>query len=164
MCKTLVGRAFQARHGGPERAALRLMVATALLLAPIALAAQTFASLADPVKPFVSVPDTSVALTHVRVVDGTGAPPREDQTIVIENGKITAVTAAREARVPAGARTLDLTDHTVIPGLVGMHDHTFYTTRGRSVQLQFSAPRLYLGSGVTTIRTTGGTSPCHGST
>ncbi|MGH7577388.1 MAG: amidohydrolase family protein, partial [Longimicrobiales bacterium] len=51
--------------------------------------------------------------------------------------------------------------HTVIPGLIGLHNHTFYTTRGRSVQLQFSAPRLYLGSGVTTIRTTGGTSPYH---
>ena len=49
----------------------------------------------------------------------------------------------------------------MIPGLVGLHNHTFYTTRGRSVQLQFSAPRLYLGSGLTTIRTTGGTSPYH---
>ena len=102
-----------------------------------------------------------VALTHVRVVDGTGAPPLDDQTIVIENGTITRSDAGAQARVPAGARTLDLTGHTVIPGIVGMHDHTFYTTRGRSVQLQFSAPRLYLAAGVTTIRTTGGTSPYH---
>ena len=107
------------------------------------------------------MPETSVALTNVRVVDGTGAPPVEGQTIVIENGKIVSVTAAAEAKVPAGARTIDLTGHTVIPGLVGMHNHTFYTTRGRSVQLQFSAPRLYLGAGLTTIRTTGGTSPYH---
>ena len=94
----------------------------------------------------MSVPETSVALTHVRVVDGTGTPPLEDQTIVIENGKITAVAARRGRARAAGARTIDLTGHTVIPGLVGMHDHTFYTTRGRSVQLQFSAPRLYLGA------------------
>jgi len=151
-----VAQAFKLANGRR-----RMIAVFAMALAPIALAAQTFSSLAEPVRQFVSVPETSVALTHVRVVDGTGAPAREDQTIVIENGKITAVTLAREARVPAGARTLDLTDHTVIPGLVGMHDHTFYTTRGRSVQLQFSAPRLYLGSGVTTIRTTGGTSPYH---
>jgi len=133
----------------------------AALVAPIVLTAQTFSSLAEPVRPFVSVPEPSVALTHVRVVDGTGAAPLEDQTIVIENGKISGVSAAQQARVPAGARTIDLAGHTVIPGLVGMHDHTFYTTRGRSVQLQFSAPRLYLGAGVTTIRTTGGTSPYH---
>ena len=137
----------------------RLMATVAAACAPAALVAQSFATLAEPVRQFVSVPESSVALTHVRVVDGTGAAPREDQTIVIQNGRITAVTAANAAAVPAGARTMDLTDHTVIPGLVGMHDHTFYTTRGRSVQLQFSAPRLYLGSGVTTIRTTGGTSP-----
>ena len=107
------------------------------LAAPIAVAAQTFSSLAEPVRPLVSVPETSVALTHVRIVDGTGAPPLEDQTIVIGQGRIAAVAPAQQARVPAGARTIDLTGHTVIPGLVGMHDHTFYTRRGRSVQLQF---------------------------
>jgi imidazolonepropionase-like amidohydrolase len=133
----------------------------AFVTAPIALVAQTSSSLSDQVRPFVSVPETSIALTNVRVVDGTGAAPLEDQTIVIANGTIASVSPAPQARVPAGARTLDLTGHTVIPGLVGMHDHTFYTTRGRSVQLQFSAPRLYLGAGVTTIRTTGGTSPYH---
>jgi imidazolonepropionase-like amidohydrolase len=136
-----------------------LLLAT--LVAPIVLAAQTFSALTEPVRPFVSVPETWVALTHVRVVDGTGAPPLEDQTILIQNGKITGVGPAGQSPAPAGARTVDLSGHTVIPGLIGMHDHTFYTTRGRSVQLQFSAPRLYLGAGVTTIRTTGGTSPYH---
>lgn len=139
----------------------RIATLLAALLAPVALGAQAFTSLAQNVREYVSVPETTVALTHVRVVDGTGAPPRDDQTIVIENGRITAVTPAAQARVPAGARTLELTGHTVVPGFVGMHNHTFYTTRGRSVQLQFSAPRLYLASGVTTSRTTGGTSPYH---
>jgi imidazolonepropionase-like amidohydrolase len=140
---------------------MKLVTLVAALCIPVALAAQTFSTLSKGVQEFVSVPDTRVALTHVRVVDGTGKPPLEDQTVVIENGKITSVTAAATARVPAGVRTMDLTGHTVIPGLVGMHNHTFYTTRGRSVQLQFSAPRLYLGTGITTARTTGGTSPYH---
>src|SRR5439155_23637891 len=67
---------------------------------------------------------------------------------------------ASSVRAPAGARVIDLGGHTVIPGLVGMHDHLFYTAAGgRAVQMSFTGPRLYLGSGVTTIRTTGGRSP-----
>jgi imidazolonepropionase-like amidohydrolase len=132
-----------------------------LVAAPVALVAQTIAALSPAVREYVSVPETTVALTNVRIVDGTGVAPIEGRTIVIQNGRIASVTAAADAKIPAGARTIDLAGHTVIPGLVGLHNHTFYTTRGRSVQLQFSAPRLYLGSGLTTIRTTGGTSPYH---
>ena len=41
-----------------------------------------------------------------------------------------------------------------------MHDHLFYTAAGgRAAQLGFTGPRLYLASGVTTIRTTGGRAP-----
>jgi imidazolonepropionase-like amidohydrolase len=140
---------------------MRITTLLVALLLPVALGAQAFSSLTSGVQQYVSVPEPRIALAHVRVVDGTGTPPLEDQTIVIENGKITLVAPAATATVPAGARTIDLAGHTVIPGLVGMHNHTFYTTRGRSVQLQFSAPRLYLASGMTTIRTTGGTSPYH---
>src|SRR5262245_9050957 len=137
------------------------LAALGVLAGSVALAAQGFPTLAPDVQSLVSVSEPRVALTHVRVVDGTGRPPLEDQTVVIENGKMSAVSPSSSASVPAGARTMDLTGHTVVPGLVGLHNHTFYTTRGRSVQLQFSAPRLYLGSGITTIRTTGGTSPYH---
>ena len=72
----------------------------------------------------------------------------------------TGVEMTSAARVPAGARTMDLAGSTVIPGIVGMHDHLFYTAAGgRAAQMSFTGPRLYLGSGVTTIRTTGGRSP-----
>jgi imidazolonepropionase-like amidohydrolase len=132
-----------------------------LALTPAVVLSQTRSPLSADVQQYVTVADDSVALTNVRVVDGAGGPPVEGRTIVIQQGTITSVAPSSEARVPAGARVLDLTGHTVIPGLVGMHNHTFYTTRGRSVQLQFSAPRLYLASGITTARTTGGTSPYH---
>jgi imidazolonepropionase-like amidohydrolase len=139
----------------------RIATLLAIVIGSGALAAQSFTTLAPEVQQLVTVSEPRVALTHVRLVDGTGRPPLEDQTVVIENGKISVVAPSAAAAIPAGARTMDLTGHTVVPGLVGLHNHTFYTTRGRSVQLQFSAPRLYLGSGITTIRTTGGTSPYH---
>jgi imidazolonepropionase-like amidohydrolase len=139
----------------------RFAMLLGMVFGSVALAAQNYTTLAPEVQSLVSVSEPRVALTHVRVVDGTGRAPLDDQTVVIENGKITVVAPSASATIPAGARTMDLTGHTVIPGLIGLHNHTFYTTRGRSVQLQFSAPRLYLGSGITTIRTTGGTSPYH---
>ncbi len=111
------------------------------------------------VQRFISVDDSVIALTHVRVVDGTGAKPLDDQTVVISGERIAAVHPAGARKVPAGARVIDLKGHTVIPGIVGLHDHTFYTTNLRSVQSNATAPLLYLGSGVTTIRTTGSHSP-----
>src|SRR5688500_157964 len=122
-------------------------------------AAQTFERLAPATRGFVSVSEPVVALTNVRVIDGTGAPARDAQTIIIENGRIARIGASAAVSAPAGARVIDLNGHTVIPGIVGMHDHTFYTTSRRSIQSNFSFPRLYLASGVTTIRTTGSMSP-----
>src|SRR6266700_3221850 len=77
-------------------------------------------------RPFIATDAPVIALVHVRVIDGTGAPPAEDQTIVIDRGKIAAVGSASSTPVPAGAQRMDLANHTVIPGLVGMHEHLFY--------------------------------------
>ncbi len=116
-------------------------------------------SLPEEVQAFVQVDAPVVALTHVQLVDGTGAEPANDQTVVIVEGRISLVGSADEVKIPDGAEVLDLSGHTVIPGIVGMHNHTFYTTSGRRVQLTESAPRLYLAGGVTTIRTTGSYHP-----
>ncbi len=111
------------------------------------------------VQRFISVDAPVVALTHVRVVDGTGAEPAEDRTVVIAEGRISSVGPTGTTRLPDGAKVMDLSGHTILPGIVGLHDHTFYTTNLRSVQSNATAPLLYLGSGVTSIRTTGSHSP-----
>ena len=131
--------------------------ALALVSLPLrALPAQRPDSLAEEVRKYVAVDTAVVALTHVMLLDGTGAAPAADQTVVIRAGRIAEVGPAARVTVPAGAQTMDLTGHTVIPGLVGMHDHLFYTAAGgRAVQMSYTGPRLYLASGVTTIRTAG---------
>ena len=109
---------------------------------------------------YVSVSEPVVALTNVTVIDGTGSAPKADQTVVIRNGIIAEVGPAARVTVPSDARRIELRGHTVIPGLIGMHDHLYYTAAGgRRAQLSFTGPRLYLGTGVTTIRTTGSASP-----
>ena len=115
--------------------------------------------LAPAVRQFVSVDAPVVALTGVRVVDGTGAPAAESRTVIISGGKIQSVGATGTVPLPQGANVIDLTGHTVIPGLVGMHDHFYYTSGGREIPQPFTAPRLYLGAGVTTVRTVGSVNP-----
>ncbi len=132
----------------------------ALLTWPMSLPAQLAVSLSPEVREFVRVDAPVVALAHVRVIDGSGAPPLEDQTIVIEQGRIEALESAAKIQVPTSAKILDLRGYTVIPGLVGMHDHLFYPSGTVAKlyltnEMAFSAPRLYLACGVTTIRTTG---------
>jgi enamidase len=105
---------------------------------------------------FVKIQAPVVALTHARVIDGTGAPARADQTIVIRDGAIVELGAASAIVPPAGATIVDLTGKSVIPGLVMMHEHLYYTTGpGVYGQLGLSFSRLYLAGGVTTMRTGG---------
>ncbi|UAK23484.1 amidohydrolase family protein [Sphingomonas nostoxanthinifaciens] len=122
------------------------------------------------VAPYVQVAAGRIALTHVRLIDGTGAPALADRTIILDGAKIVAIQAG-DAPVPAGTRAIDLTGHSVMPGIVGMHDHMYYIGRpdldaqGNSEpplvvpQMTFTSPRLYLAAGVTTIRTTGSVEP-----
>jgi imidazolonepropionase-like amidohydrolase len=144
-----------------------------LFIAAVAIA-QTQKS--GDVAAFVTVDAPVFVLNHVRVIDGTGAAMKEDQTIVVANGKIQSIGAAASVQVPQGAQVLDRSGYTVIPGIVGMHNHLYYSN---SISVQFAggpgsrigepglfiaeipytAPRLYLAAGVTTMRTTGSLEP-----
>ena len=109
---------------------------------------------------FIAVDSGLIALMNAKTIDGTGDQSKLGQTILIEGDKIIAVGPGSDITVPDRAVKIDLSGHTIIPGLIGLHNHSFYTGgRGRSAQLSFSGSRLYLGSGVTTIRTTGARAP-----
>lgn len=116
-------------------------------------------AIVDAADEFVRPLGPVVALTHVRVIDGTGAPARADQTLIVKDGRIASIGAAASIAIPPNATVLDLRGRSVVPGLVGMHDHLFYELEsGRAsipILAQKTFAKLYLASGVTTIRTAG---------
>jgi imidazolonepropionase-like amidohydrolase len=134
-------------------------------------AAEGPAGLSPEVQRFVAVDARRVVLTHVRVIDGTGAPSLTDRNVVIENGRIASIGPGAAVAEAKGQAVLERPGYSVLPGLVGMHDHLYHIARpnlrgdGGSEpplivpQMTFSAPRLYLAAGVTTIRTTGSVEP-----
>lgn len=118
----------------------------------------------QPPSAFIVEDAPVIALIHARVIDGTGSPAVDDQTLVIRGGKIVALGASRAIEIPRGARVIDLSGKTVIPGLVMMHEHLFTTSSSISAAIHKTPwleeeavpfPLMYLAAGVTTIRTTG---------
>src|SRR6476469_5989998 len=95
-------------------------LASATLVVSAALNAQR-PTLSAAVHAYVTVDSPIVALTHVRVIDGTGAAPRDDQTLIIRDGRIASVGSSNSIAIPSDARVIDLTGKSVIPGLVMVH-------------------------------------------
>jgi hypothetical protein len=96
----------------------------------------------------VRAQDRPLAITDVTVIDGTGAPPRTNMTVLIDRGRITAIVAARRTFIPPNATILSGTGKYLIPGLWDMHVH-----------LAKAGERtlgLFIASGVTSVRDMGG--------
>src|SRR5687768_9533864 len=102
---------------------LLILFAVVMISSP---AAQQRPQLSSAVRAYVVTDAPVIALTHVRVIDGTGVFPREDQTVVIRDGNIAAIGNFATTAVPEGAHTIDLTGKSVIPGLVMVHEHLYY--------------------------------------
>jgi len=104
-----------------------------------------------------------IAIEHATLIDGTGAPARANQTILIDHGRIAALGSDGSVTIPAGTREIDGSGKTIIPGLVGMHEHMFRPASADGPfignEMFASFPPLYLASGVTTARTAGSMDP-----
>ncbi|MBX0289317.1 amidohydrolase family protein [Hymenobacter sp. HSC-4F20] len=115
------------------------------------------------VQEFIKVSSPSVALTDAKVIDGTGRPAQLHQTVLLRQGRIVQVGPTKKVRVPADAQVIHCAGKTLIPGLVMLHEHLYYTmpTGGffNIAQMPYSFPRLYLAGGATTIRTAGSIEP-----
>ncbi len=148
-----------------------VFLGVAALLCSSLASAQLIGTLGPQVRKYVSVSTSKVILEHVQVIDGTGAPPVSDQNISIEGGKIVAISRGADVPAAEGLTVLDLRGHSVLPGIIGMHEHLYYIAfpnlaadnsfdrPARSLEMSFSAPRLYLANGVTTARTAGSVAP-----
>lgn len=130
-------------------------VLTALLAEP---ATAQRPALSQWARNFLAVDTSVIALTHAQIIDGTGRPALNDQTLIVRDGRIESIGSSARVAIPANAKIVDLTGHTVIPGLVGLHQHTFLGGAGRSGHMLYSA-MLYLAAGVTTAMTAGSQAP-----
>ncbi|HEY5711652.1 MAG TPA: amidohydrolase family protein [Allosphingosinicella sp.] len=141
----------------------KLLPILACLLAALPGAAQPQQQVAPPPNPLIRENAPVIVIQHVTVIDGTGAPARAGQTILIDRGRIAALGPDGSVAIPAGARAIDGSGKTIIPGLVGMHEHMFRPASADGpfvgVQMFVSFPQLYLASGVTTARTAGSVDP-----
>jgi imidazolonepropionase-like amidohydrolase len=153
------------RHPDPFRPKAQIIIMKHLL-ASVVLASFAHTVLgadAVPRRPMATVLDPVVVLEHARVIDGLGHPPAEGQTLVLASGRIAALGADGTVAVPAGARILDLSGKSVLPGFVLVHEHLYYSSVVRAPfhvnEMEFSFPRLYLAAGITSMRTCGSIEP-----
>jgi imidazolonepropionase-like amidohydrolase len=147
------------------------VLCVAALSSPATAGARPSAAPGPEVRKYLRVSAPRVVLEHVEVIDGTGVAPVPDRNIVIEGGKITAISAGADVSPGEGTTVLSLRGYSVMPGIVGMHNHLFALVRPNqaadgssdapalTVQMTFSAPRLYLANGVTTARTVASIEP-----
>jgi len=86
----------------------------------------------------------TVAITHVTLIDGTGAEPRRDQTVLIDGERIGLIGASGAINVPRSARVVDGTGKYLLPGFWDLHVH-----------LHFGTPDVlpvFVANGITGIR------------
>ncbi len=101
-----------------------------------------------------SAPPPSLAITHVTLIDATGAAPKPDMTVFIADAQIAAIGRSESVAIPRTTKTLDASGKFLIPGLVDMHVHL--TGAGEPAgSREFILP-LLLANGITTVRDMGG--------
>ena len=108
----------------------------------------------DSVLKYVKYNYATIVLNNTTLIDGTGAPARKNQTIIVKSGKFHVIGNDDEVVVPRNAFVMNMRGKTIIPGLVGMHNHLHIPGFPDVGEV---ASKLYLAAGVTTIQTCGAT-------
>lgn len=95
-----------------------------------------------------SAQNAPLAVTDVTIVDGTGGPPRLHMTVLIRDGRISAIDSASRTNIPANATIVGASGKFLIPGLWDMHVHL--------AKAGDKALGLFIANGVTSVRDMGG--------
>lgn len=115
------------------------------------------------VQRFITHDAPHFVITNVQIIDGTGAAPVTGQYVVIKNGRIAEIGPMHAAKAPNVKVSIDGTGKTLMPGMVMLHEHMYYTAstaEGFAItENPITFPRLYLAGGVTTARTGGSIEP-----
>jgi imidazolonepropionase-like amidohydrolase len=94
-------------------------------------------------------PNQVIALVGATLIDGLGGPVVEDSVIIVRGNKIVSAGTRSANDIPAGARVVDVSKYSVLPGLLDAHFHT-----GSGADMH-EIPSLFLSHGVTTARDPG---------
>jgi imidazolonepropionase-like amidohydrolase len=119
----------------------------------------------EETKIYIAYNDTITVFKNALVIDGLGNNAKPNQTVIIQNGKIEWIGDNKKADIPKKSKVVDLSGKTLMPGLVMLHEHMFMPAPSleygyyNARQQPMSFPRLYLASGVTTLRTAGSIEP-----
>lgn len=143
------------------RGLVGVAVGAALALTAGPASAQRADQFSNSVREFISVDAPRIVIDNVSLVDGTGAPARQNMRVVLEGERIVEVEPASGAIPEArDQQYIDGAGMTLTPGWVMLHEHMFYPSGGRRYNTnEISFPPLYLAGGVTTLRTGGSMDP-----
>ncbi|MEA3035119.1 MAG: hypothetical protein QOH04_878 [Sphingomonadales bacterium] len=139
-----------------KKLALLALLLVGATLPPPAL--PTIAKFSPADQAFVAYPGGDIIIEHVQLIDGTGAAPRANVSVLVRGGRIAAIGSVA---APAGASVIDGRGKTLLPGFVMVHEHFFYPSPkgGEYEEYPYSFSRLYLAGGTTTLRTAGSMAP-----
>ena len=102
-----------------------------------------------------------IVLRGATLIDGTGRPPRQNATLIIDGDRISAVGDAAKLKIPAGARVVEVRGRTIMPGIINVHGHVGLVAGGQSRADAYTRenvePQLlqYERYGVTSVLTLG---------